>query len=377
MANKRQRQGEASTLIFNTSKSDVTTPKFTTKIEDVYYDCLEHVFNYLNLEDLMNLADAIKAIRRDAATFFANKHKGKCIKVEPNNNKLIAVSVEDQSISIHKLTLASKIIRLFGKSITKIQITYNCILNGGVKCYFIRQSLDILRKRLMLYINKYCSKTLKTLILVGPIYLSIAEAKTAYENLEELSLIGGCIGFNASQFNEFFPNLRKMELFRCCFDDPHGFVATYQHLEHLRIYFLRFAPSSFKMDNVKEILNLNPQLKTFGYFDDCKLTFLKYINQKLKQLKTLELNIDEVSSRKPVSPVNLKYVENLKLFSNEERNLDKTKLGDLLSLKQLKCMKLYNVNDLMTYTSVERGFSIYLQRRTVGRCICKFYNFHL
>lgn len=84
MADEKKRQYETSEQDSEAKRKRpavVDDEVSTMKIDDINIDCLEHVFNYLSLMDLINVADANKYLRRAAALVFACRSKGKMVMI--------------------------------------------------------------------------------------------------------------------------------------------------------------------------------------------------------------------------------------------------------------------------------------------------------
>lgn len=326
MANKR-RQGQTSEQNTRSKRlrtgKGVATSEFSMKIVDLIDDCLEHVFNYLALEDLLNVAEANKRLGQNVAIVFARKYKEKTVEIwthETCSSSENPIKITDDAIRSYSISKSFKIIRLFGASITKVYIFY-C---RGVKYPSHLSGL------MMAHVNEYCSKSLKSLIVHWGPDLKFATTMKPYEKLEELRINGGLIEFEGSQFNSIFPNVRRLELFGARFTDPKLFVAKFPHIEELKIILnnSRMKFGGLELKNVKEIIRLNPQLQCLGVLCDSNVSFLKYINEQLKQLKHLELYYDQSKFRTPVRPIHFKYVETFKYFTAP--NYDKTKLEKVI-----------------------------------------------
>lgn len=74
-----RRRGEAEN--FNSKRQKemaMANPTYSTKINDVNLDCLEYIFRYLDLEDLINVAEGNKHLKTAPnMAFNDNKYKKK------------------------------------------------------------------------------------------------------------------------------------------------------------------------------------------------------------------------------------------------------------------------------------------------------------
>lgn len=59
------------------AKTTVERTLVKTSINDVNIDCLEEIFKYLKLKDLLNIADSSKRLRRAASFIFSSTYQPK------------------------------------------------------------------------------------------------------------------------------------------------------------------------------------------------------------------------------------------------------------------------------------------------------------
>ncbi|XP_055305891.1 uncharacterized protein LOC129570345 [Sitodiplosis mosellana] len=315
-----------------------------TQIVDVNNDCLEHVFNHLSLMDLINVASANKQLGPAAATVFARKHGKKMVEIlacdfSSKFSETEAVEVTNDAILISKPAVAFRILRLFG------DVIFNITMRGKWPFHVERlnEQQIPLGKHTLAYINEYCSDSLKSLALDSVVFM-FADAKKPYKNVEELSIEHGTIGFEASQFNDTFPKMHRLNLNFNAFSDHKHFAGRLEQLEHLKIGFFGLCDGLTRTD-VRKIICLNPQLQSLSLMGDFNLKFWDYASKQLKQLIALELYFDQDGSQKyPVKPIRFECVETLKLNIAPSEN--KWKPEKVLVFKQLKhCRLTGRLND--------------------------------
>lgn len=294
------------------------------KILDVNNDCIEHVFNYLGLLDLINVAEASKHLRQVAIMFFAHKYQRKIVKINAykfRSNQFPSVEITNDTIFIHKPKPAFKVLRLFGG------IIRNTTMFG--------ESSKQLDREILIYINEYCSEALESFATnCGPDF-TYAVAKKPYINVEEVSIKFGRIGFVLSQFNDTFPEMRRLELIYTEFFDHQRFATKFNQLEHLKIDFNATETTAFTRTDVKKLIRLNPQLQSLSISGDFNVKFWEYIKEQLKQLKVLELSYGQDELHPHTSdPIRFECVEILTLhmgFSDRWWSPER-----IFSFKQLK-----------------------------------------
>lgn len=120
----------------------------STKLTDINNDCLAHIFNHLNLVDLLNVADSSKSLRCGVEFSFTANYRHSIVymkRFKPSKNRQYEV---DDSIIIFDSTICLKFIRCFGHTIKTLRIRYADIAENYCA------ELDR-------YINTYCADTMK------------------------------------------------------------------------------------------------------------------------------------------------------------------------------------------------------------------------
>lgn len=272
------------------SEIDDNDKMSSIKIVDVNNDCLEHVFNYLDLMDLINVASANKHLGQAAAKVYGRKYKGRWVQIggpsyRGPSDRTPDFQIFNDFILIYKPASAFKILRLFGDFITRVAIGES---NETVN---LRDKIKFL-----IYVNEFCSETLKSFKLdINGLAFSYAETMKPYKNVEEVTILKhGCeesiFGFEASQFNDVFPKMRRLELRDIGLPVHKRFAFNFHHLEHLYID---------SIEDLKELIRLNPQLQSLGT-NTSNLEFWDYANKQLKHLKVLDLCWMQMHTANPI-----------------------------------------------------------------------------
>lgn len=335
-----------------------------TRIVDVNIDCLEHILKNLELNDLINVTAANKQLAAAAVTVFAQKLKGKTVNIEilrqfTSNQMVQTIEITNDSIFVNKLANALRILRLLGICITKLEINWKFLnYNDAVDC----------NKKILYYINEYCSATLKSIAMeFGPGFTN-AEMRKPFKNIEEVSIVYSRLKFDLSHFHTIFPKLRRLELIHTGFKATKRFTAKFQRLEHLKLSFIGSNDVLTKIDAAK-IIHLSPQLQSLTIYGDLDLEFWNYVNKQLKKLKILDLYYDQDNIHAyPKHPIRFECVETLTL--NIQPSLKKWKLEKLFSFKQLKkctvtgylyrsCIDFISENQTIEILNVEDDFYLF------------------
>lgn len=169
------------------NQPEPTEPSATpTKLTDVNIDCLQHIFNYLNLRDLLTIADANKSLRLAADEIFSRNYRKKTIFLRIMFARSIdLLEISDQKIEINDLKRSLQLIRCFGHLISKLEYDY---------------SIDTFPKRrseVDAYINEYCAQSLIQIEFFTITEQVFEHLKTSFENVKS-------VGFNYCTLGKYF-----------------------------------------------------------------------------------------------------------------------------------------------------------------------------
>lgn len=95
-------------------------------IEYVGVHCLEHIFDHLDLDDLLNVADTSRWLRSVAYASYARKYGKKCVVVRflRINHTEPQFGIEEECVKVNCFAKHLQILRCFGKRISKLKIEY-------------------------------------------------------------------------------------------------------------------------------------------------------------------------------------------------------------------------------------------------------------
>lgn len=239
-------------------------------ITNIYYDCLERIFEFLDLKSLLNLAQTCKQLQIAAATKFGHEYGKGRIVISPYpiyENNYIELSKHPHPylnrINVRGLETCLPFLRCFGAKVQHL--------------HFILQSKNNYADQ---YVNQYCADTLTRIefynhdrflftkpfknVEVLDLYNTISIRNELpnlvkwFPKLRHLKL--DHVFNNRSPFGVRFPTLEEVTLF------VHG---NYLHelLEHQAIIDMN-VPSiqtTLTTENAMDFLHANPQL--------CRVTF--------------------------------------------------------------------------------------------------------
>lgn len=322
-----------------------------TKITDIFQECLEHVFTYLDLADLISVADANMFLRKATYLPFNQKFGGKTIEIDfPFKNytkiphKMYRIE-ESKIIIIISLEMSLQILRCFGHLITQLK------LYAG---QFSSDNNDILLfTRIFIYINDYCTESLRK-ISITPAH-TISRFKTIFLNVEEIETDEtqcSTYKLHENEISTVFPKLRR---FHTLFGEGIT-LATERipNLEHLGI--CHSCP--IKNQSCTPIVNLNtflaiqnnPQLRSISLKTN-NLEFVRSAEQYLQSIENFEIFIYSMHSYKG-EDIYLKNVTKFKLIQVSTEPLHRIPF----SFHQLRdCTLAYNWKN-------SNAFSVFIEK---------------
>lgn len=177
----------------------------TTQVTALNHECLTEIFDYLDLQDLVNVAIANEHLRPAAAEMHKQKYGKKpvqihrCDEKHPTDNS--EVKELDTSIRLLGLKPALQYLRCFGSTITDLTISYN---HSYSKRYdYVHQ-----------YINDYCTEHLTCILFSDMPNIDAKPLQKVFPNVHEVSVWDSDLGKQFPSFVNCFPNLRCLQLHR-------------------------------------------------------------------------------------------------------------------------------------------------------------------
>lgn len=250
--------------------------------------CLEKLLKYLNLFDLLNIADTNKRLKEVAELVFRHKH---CKKIDLDISTFLkSLGLyqcefwnEDQNKAC-SLKATLQFIRCFGHLFTKFEIRYT---NSCSKSGIISR-----------YVYKFCSESLVKIKFDGIKESDFDDIDRPFSRVEDVEFCDCRIGKNLSQLHRWFPKMRRLNLICSELAEPIYIVTHFPYLENL---ILSGYSEAKNVRNIAVALRLNPQLKRLElgpFFEDAK--FLQYISIHLQNLESMKIswNLDSIYNLK-------------------------------------------------------------------------------
>lgn len=275
------------------NESNATTKKLT----DLNDDCLESIFLYLSLADLVTIVDTNKHLRTAAELAFV-RNFGRVIFVKwTYYYRRLQIMINDTEIVI-PLPKPYRLLRCFGHLISKLEIAVQYKLQAY---------------KLLKYVNKYCGESTTELVfeLKSISYMNKPHAAETV-SLQHCYLDKNHTRFRrAVRLNELFPNVRNLSI--CVSRLNRKRVAV--HFPQLNQ--LKYDPDYRTADSADyhiaicvEMLHLNPQLRSLTLERPHIKTLLA--SQQLQFLERLEISHIELGRNKEIE-INFPCLTELKV----------------------------------------------------------------
>ena len=156
-------------------------------ITNICYDVLERIFEFLDIESLLNVANTCKRLQIAAAVKFGDEYDKKAIRLEIEGQNQITVN--QYFISVCGLKFCLPFLRCFGATLTHLGVT-------SINNDYVDQ-----------YINKYCANTLKKIRFTEKTSLSAENFPLPFPKVKDVRIIRSDLGKHLPLISQFFPNL--------------------------------------------------------------------------------------------------------------------------------------------------------------------------
>lgn len=253
-------------------------------LEDLNMDCLERILRYLPLEDLLNVADSNKRLKKAADLVFFLKHGTSTLWIVGMSSCVRKWGVAKSSILTAILKRILQILRCFGHLICKIYID---IQNGNIDNIATSR---ITFGHILFYIKQYCKIESLTEFSVykNPIGVLNGFVKP-FPNVH-------FVGVQSSELenvslNELFPKMRSLKYCSINSADFSRIEMHFPNLVHVEIIqdlFDRITVSELRIS--EQFFQLNQQLNSLILPIPRNSAILKKIGVILPHLQELRLN---------------------------------------------------------------------------------------
>lgn len=231
----------------------------TIGLTDMNDDCLEHIFQYLSLEALLNIADTNKQLKPAAELAFVRRFKRGTLILYKSGSEIRINETERV-----KVRNPYRLLRSFGHLIPNQKIHHHNKLK---------------------YVNQYCSESLIKIELDSlRRYMSKPFSKVG-------TVILHCrLNWNFNRLPKLFPNVHTFT-FVSCRIEPRHIAVNFPHLRQVNI---RDCSNEYGIESYVKMLRFNPQIRHLllsPLVDHVKL--LRAANQFVPFLEYLHLSYSE------------------------------------------------------------------------------------
>lgn len=266
---------------------------------DVNIDCLERIFDYLNYNDLVKVADLDANAQIAAKLVFARRYSHFLVEMYTDHT-VRSVETTHSTLVLSTVSECAKILRHFGKSIKKLELNNFSDRKMAHNWNAIKNLID-----------KNCTKTLIELKLLQCGKQLSDGMKNVFENVEMLRLQSTSLG-KWKELNIWFPKLKRLELIDT--EKAEKFIITPLTLPDFEITHIS-AVVYLSKSEIKTMIKSVPQLHTLTLTGHLNTNDLHFINDHLLTLKHLILINFEFSSDSENSAETKVFFKNLETLS--------------------------------------------------------------
>ena len=288
-------QSEPVAIINESTTTTTTTTTATTKLTDINDDCLEHIFLYLSIEDLVNIAYTSKTLKPAAELAFSRNFGTKRMDIgeSPNGNTFMYE---------YRVRLCPdqfyRLMSSFGHLILKIEL-------GNFK------------PNLLNVVNQFCCKSITDLKFAG---MNLQRMKKSFHAAETVSLVNVNTNWLCNPLNKLFPNVRKLHIL-----EGHIWsmktIGLFPHLNQLTV------SCSWARSNAN-IMRMNPQVQNLVLCGRRKCAkYVRYASKHLKVLERLEITTYDLNDfDNSAKDVKFKFLKELKIILRSHLYIETMKI---------------------------------------------------
>lgn len=317
-------------------KTLTKTKQNITKFTDLNLDCLEKIFGYLNLRDLLNAADSSADFKNALRPVFVIMYHSKLVTIEKmRQSSRQSITIDRDGILIEDIETCFQFLRCFGDLISKLKLSHWPAAAGDS----LRNQLG----RVINLISENCGENLKEITILNVqwiIWLDMKKRIKPFWNVQNVHIEGSMI--KEGMLNRLFP---KMESLTYAVDEYHEqfkcIIGHFHHLKHLevnvgaRISRDRLSKCYMQsVDCIQRCIELN-----------CQITSLKVNSQYMSILELFSRNLPKVEC------LSLQY--DVRLYRDCPIHLDEINNTDF-SVRFVSSMNSGNQTFLLECDNIEK-----------------------
>lgn len=338
----------------HTSERDRDAIPEAKTLTNIYYDCLDQIFDFLNFESLLNVAQTCKRLRIAAAAKFSDEFDKTRIELylhRPDDWQS-GVYWHPKCIYVVNLKFCLPFLRCFGAKISDLLVDYSG--TSIEHCGYVDQ-----------YISQYCAETLTNIVFLGKPEFSIELFQKPFKNVTAAAISEASLKNQLSNFVNWLPNLRRLELIEVeiLTDDETLIAMSFPHLECLSISIApEISMGHLTYDQAMHLLNANRQLHCLKIvsFYVMDIGIIKNVNELIQFANEYPL-IDDLDMRASIFKADnaidvFRQLNSLKHFGFLVRDqFEHDRLMNQLDMKwQHYVFPIYGENDMLFYIKLSR-----------------------
>lgn len=268
-----------------------------TTLFNMNIDCKFLIFEQLNFESLLNIAQANKEFAISAVNVFRRKFSDKMIVIECHEDNLpkqntgwsfniwdtfhgtktvqkISYFISEDQLKIQDYKMILNTLRIFGGEIKRLKIVYN--------------GVDVIKSKVITWaINKYCADSLIELKLdecFDSVLNYMLKPFKKVKNIIFLKSFRGMSSYKALPMNELFPQVQHLSLFLTTFSS-HYPICYLPQLQHLNLHI-----SSEYENNTVNFIQINPHIRSIDLRSPTS-KILDSVNRVLLNLENITISL--------------------------------------------------------------------------------------
>lgn len=248
----------------------------TTNITNIYYDCLERIFDFLDITSLFNVAQTCKRLQTAAAAKFGDEYGKKQVCLYVGGSVLVQSLISHPYISILRsgayqypsairvLSIESSLafLRCFGAKITLLSVSYsNC--SAARSSYVDR------------YVNQYCAENLLGISFIGKDDFLIENYQRPFKSVRAVRITESRFENPLENFSNWFPKLWRLTLDNVeILENSKSSEVHFPFLENLDLSVsLHSSMEEISLSQARSLLRANPQLESLTLNSKDIMTF--------------------------------------------------------------------------------------------------------
>lgn len=275
-------------------------------ITDLNVDCLEEIFERLNINDLLRVADTCSRFRKVTGLLFTGKNVNGSVVIASDDIQFGWLDNEYES-EIKGILHSLRFLRCFGHLIVKMSIEFDDQYHYN----------EIFR-----YVNEYCSENLIKLLVDGSKEILIENISKPFANVKLISFSQCTLGRNLTNFNKWFPQMKYLKLEHNNVQDQKCIEMSFPHLKHFSYCNMWISSAQgFDDQNLKKFIRLNTQLRCLNLLE-FNIKLLRYISKYLHQLNELDIPWqDWMYDYRKITPIQFKSVKKFGITLDSDHSI--------------------------------------------------------